>query len=50
MKNVKNGKSAENRFNTGEKVEIVRVEVRELNYLYKDGTDLICMDNLKGLS
>lgn len=45
MKNVKNGKSAENRFNTGEKVEIVRVEVRELNYLYKDGTDLICMDN-----
>ncbi len=45
MKNVKTGKSAENRFNPGEKVDIVRVEVRELAYLYKDGTDLVCMDN-----
>lgn len=45
MKNAKNGKSAENRFNPGEKVEIVRVEVRELAYLYKDGNELVCMDN-----
>jgi len=45
MKNVKTGKSAENRFNPGEKVEIVRVEVRELAYLYKEGTDYVCMDN-----
>lgn len=45
MKNVKTGKSAENRFNPGEKVDVVRVEVRELSYLYKEGTDLVCMDN-----
>ena len=45
MKNAKTGKSVENRFNPGEKVEIVRVEVRELSYLYKEGTDLVCMDN-----
>lgn len=45
MKNVKTGKSVENRFNPGEKVDIVRVEVRELSYLYKDGEGLVCMDN-----
>ncbi len=45
MKNAKTGKSVEHRFNPGEKVEQVRVEVRELAYLYKEGTDLICMDN-----
>lgn len=45
MKNAKTGKSAENRFNPGEKVDIVRVEVRELAYLYKEGDSLVCMDN-----
>jgi elongation factor P len=45
MKNVKTGKSVENRFNPGEKVDIVRVEVRELSYLYKEGDSLVCMDN-----
>lgn len=45
MKNAKTGKSVEYRFNPGEKVEIVRVEVRELAYLYKEGDALVCMDN-----
>jgi elongation factor P len=45
MKNVKTGKSVEYRFNTGEKVDVVRVEVRELAYLYKEGNALVCMDN-----
>lgn len=45
MKNAKTGKAVEYRFNPGEKVEIVRVEVRELAYLYKEGDSLICMDN-----
>lgn len=45
MKNVKTGKSVEYRFNPGEKVDIVRVEVRELSYLYKEGNALVCMDN-----
>jgi len=45
MKNVKTGKSVENRFNPGEKVEIIRVEVRELSYLYKEGDAFVCMDN-----
>ncbi len=45
MRNVKNGKSAENRFRSGEEVEIVRVEMRPLLFSYKDGNNLVCMDN-----
>lgn len=45
MKNLVNGKSAENRFSTDETVEMVRVETRELQYLYKDGENLVCMDS-----
>ncbi|MCO6495101.1 MAG: elongation factor P [Bacteroidetes bacterium] len=44
MKNLINGRSAEYRFGTDESVELVRVEVRELQYLYKDGNSLVCMD------
>lgn len=44
MRNVKNGKLAENRFRPDEEVEIVRVEEREYQYLYKDGTAIVCMD------
>ncbi|MBC7425578.1 MAG: elongation factor P [Bacteroidia bacterium] len=45
MRNAKSGKLAEYRFGTGESVEIVRVEVRELQYLYKEDNNLVCMDN-----
>ncbi len=45
MRRVKDGKSAENRFRSGESVEIVRVEIKELAYLYAEGEAFICMDN-----
>ena len=45
MRRVKDGKSAENRFRSGESVEIVRVETKELAYLYAEGEAFICMDN-----
>ena len=45
MRRVKDGKLAENRFRSGESVEIVRVEVKELQYLYEEGESFICMDN-----
>lgn len=45
MRNLKTGKTVENRFRSGEEVEIARVEYKELNYLYKDGPNLIVMDN-----
>ncbi len=44
MKNLISGKSAENRFRTGEAVELIRLEYRTLQYLYKDGNSLVCMD------
>ena len=45
MRNIKNGKIAENRFRTGEEVLLARVEYRMLQYLYNDGDNLVCMDN-----
>jgi elongation factor P len=45
MRNLKNGKLAENRFRAGEMVEVARVEYKTLQYLYKDGENLVLMDN-----
>jgi elongation factor P len=45
MRRVKDGKSAENRFRSGETVEIVRVETHELQYLYEEGDAYVCMNN-----
>ena len=45
MKNVKTGKSAEYRFRSGEEVELVRMEYKKLQYIYKEGEHLVCMDN-----
>jgi elongation factor P len=45
MRNLRNGKIAENRFRPGEEIEILRVETKEYQYLYQDGDSLVCMDN-----
>jgi elongation factor P len=45
MRNVRNGKVAENRFRPGDECEILRVETKEYQYLYADGNSLVCMDN-----
>lgn len=45
MRNVRNGKLAENRFRPGDEIEILRVETKEYQYLYADGESLVCMDN-----
>jgi elongation factor P len=44
MRNVKTGKLVEYRFRSGEEVELLRVEYHELQYLYKEGNSLVCMD------
>jgi elongation factor P len=44
LKNVKTGKQMEHRFRAGESVEMVRVEFRELQFLYKDGNNMVLMD------
>ena len=45
LKDVVNGGVIEKRFNIGEKLEDVRVERRPYQYLYKDGDDLVFMNN-----
>lgn len=44
MRNIRNGKILENRFRSGEEVEIARVEYKMMEYLYNDGDFLVCMD------
>ncbi len=44
LKNLRNGKVLDNTFRAGEGIEIVRVERRKYQYLYKDGEFLVCMD------
>jgi len=45
MRNLKNGKLVENRFRSGELVEIVRVEYKMLQYIYPENNFIVCMDN-----
>jgi elongation factor P len=45
MRNIRTGGKAEYRFRPDETVDLVRVETRELEYLYRDGDVLVCMDN-----
>lgn len=45
MRNVRNGKLAENRFRPSDEIQILRVETKEYQYLYQDGESLVCMDN-----
>lgn len=44
LRNVKTGKQMEHRFRAGESIEMVRVDFKEMQYLYKDGNNLVVMD------
>ncbi len=44
FKNLETGATVERTFNSGEKLEDIYVETRELQYLYPDGEDLVFMD------
>lgn len=45
MRNLKTGKLVENRFRAGESVEVVRVEFKQLQYIYLENDFIVCMDN-----
>jgi len=45
LKNVVNGRVIDNTFRSGEKVEDVRLEARQMQYLYPEGTGFVFMDN-----
>ena len=44
LKNIHTGQVVEETFRAGEKIETVRVEVRNYNYLYSENTNYIFMD------
>ncbi|MAJ43968.1 MAG: elongation factor P [Candidatus Marinimicrobia bacterium] len=45
LKNIKTGQVVEETFRAGEKISIVRVEARNYNYLFSDGSFYTFMDN-----
>ncbi len=45
LKNVRNGAVIDRTFRAGEKLEQAIIDKREMNYLYRDGDDLVFMDN-----
>jgi elongation factor P len=45
MRSLKTGNLKEVRFRSGEEVEMVRMEKKTFQFLYKDGTDFVFMDN-----
>ena len=45
LKNVLSGKVVDKTFNAGLKVETATVDKRTMQYLYRDGTDFVFMDN-----
>lgn len=44
LKNLRSGKVIENRFRAGEAIEIVRIERKEYQFLYRDGSGYVFMD------
>ncbi|WP_243027385.1 elongation factor P [Thermus albus] len=44
FKNLETGATLERTFNSGERLEDIYVETRELQYLYQEGEDLVFMD------
>ncbi len=46
LKNVRTGRTLEKTFRADEKVDQAIIEKREMQYLYRDGTDFVFMDNV----
>ncbi|MBI65697.1 MAG: elongation factor P [Candidatus Marinimicrobia bacterium] len=45
IKNIKTGQVVDETFRAGEKIEVIRIEARDFNYLYNDGSLYHFMDN-----
>lgn len=45
LKSLRTGRVLDNTFRSGESVDVVRVERRKYQYLYRDAEFLVCMDN-----
>ncbi|MEO8734247.1 MAG: elongation factor P [Flavobacteriales bacterium] len=44
MRNLRTGKLNEHRWRSGETMDVLRVEITDLQYLYREGENLVCMD------
>jgi elongation factor P len=44
LKNIKNGKVIENRFRAGESIDVIRIERKEFQFLFRDGSGYVFMD------
>ena len=44
LKNIMSGKVVDRTFNAGVKVDVANVDRREMQYLYREGTDFVFMD------
>jgi elongation factor P len=44
MRNIRNGKLTENRFRSGEEVDLIRIDRKQMQFLYRDGDDMVFMD------
>ncbi len=44
MRSIKTGRLFENRFRSGESIDLVRIEKRDYQYLYRDGSHLVFMN------
>ena len=45
LKNIKTGQMIDETFRSGANISIIRIEAREYNYLYSDGSTFFFMDN-----
>lgn len=45
LKNLRTGRVLDNTFRSGESIEIVRVERKKFQFLYRESDFLVCMDN-----
>ena len=45
LKDIQSGKIIDHTFNSGAKIEFIRVEAKEMQYLYLDGENFVFMDN-----
>ena len=45
LRDLQSGKIVEKRFNAGAKIELIRIEAKEMQYLYKDTYNHVFMDN-----
>ncbi len=45
LKDIQTGKVIDETFNSGAKIEVIKIEAKEMQYLYEDGDFFVFMDN-----